>query len=68
MYKLASDLKKINMYLNLEICVVCREFLAFKYVLIVISETNLMIIYFYTSEILKNTQFSFVFVWAGREY
>ena len=48
MYKLASDLKKINMYLILQICVVCSEFLAFKYVLIVILETNLMIIYFYT--------------------
>ena len=48
MDKLASDFLKMNMYLNLEICVVCSEFLAFKNVLIVILETNLMIIYFYT--------------------
>ena len=33
------------MYLRLEIRVVCREFLAFKYVFIVF-ETNRMIIYF----------------------
>ena len=54
MYILASDLfekddkyvfKTRNLY-------VCREFVAFKYVLI-FSETNQMIIYICTSEILK---------------
>ena len=60
----------------LEICVVCREFLAFKYVFIVFFETDQMIIYCCISEILKTrvwnqffgAQYPFVFVLAGREY
>ena len=39
---------------KLEIRVVCKEYLAFKYVLIVFFGTNQMIIYVCTSEILKN--------------
>ena len=53
---LSSDLFEyiyLNTYLKLRICVVCREFLAFKYVFIVIFETNQMIIYNCTSEILQ---------------
>ena len=50
-----------------EIRVVCREFLAFKYVFIVFFETNQTIIYIYTWEVLKtgvktrffNTQYPF---------
>ena len=41
------------MYLKLEICVACREYLAFKYVVIVFFEIKQMIIYICTSEILK---------------
>ena len=33
-----------------KICVVCREFLAFKYIFIVYFETNQFIIYICTSE------------------
>ena len=63
------------MYLKIEICDVCREFLAFKYVVIVFFETKQMVIYIYKSEILKTcienrffgTQYPFIFVWAGRE-
>ena len=40
-------------YLKLEIRIVCREFLAFQYVLIVFFETDQMIIFICTSEILK---------------
>ena len=52
---LASDFSKktINTYFKQEIRVVCREFLAFKYALIVFFETIQMIIYICTSEILK---------------
>ena len=39
------------MYLDLEIRVVCREFLTFKYVFK--KKKNQMIIIFFTSEILK---------------
>ena len=56
MYILASvffSKKTINTYLKLEIRVVCKEFLAFRYVVIVIFETKGMIIYIFTSEILK---------------
>ena len=45
-------------YLKLEIRVVCREFLAFKYVFIVFFETNQMIINICTSEILLFKQVS----------
>ena len=45
--------KTINTYLKLEIRVACREFLAFRYVVIVFFETKKMIIYICTSEILK---------------
>ena len=45
--------KTLNTHLKLEICVVCREVLAFKHVVIVFFETKKMIIYFCTSEILK---------------
>ena len=41
------------MYLKLEVRVVCREFLAFKYVVIVFFETKQMIINIFTSEILN---------------
>ena len=79
MYILASVFfleKTINMYLKLEICVGYREFLAFKYIAIIFFETKQMIIYICTSEILKprilnqffGTQYSFVFVLAGRGY
>ena len=56
MYILASDFfkKTINTYLKLEIRVVCREFLAFKYVFIVfVFKTNQFIIYIRTLEIFK---------------
>ena len=39
--------------LKLEIRVACREFLAFKYVVIIIFKTKQMIFYICTSEILK---------------
>ena len=56
MYILASVffLEKDNKYtyLKLEIRVACREFLAFKNLVIVVSETKQMIIYSCTSEIL----------------
>ena len=35
----------LNMYLKLEIRVACREFLVFKYVVIVFFETKKMIIF-----------------------
>ena len=57
MYILVSDFfekKTINTYLKLEICVVFREFLPFKYVFIVFFDKNQMIIYICKSEILKN--------------
>ena len=56
MYILASDFskKEINTYLKLEIRDVCREFLAFNDVPIYrFFETKQMIIYIFTSEILK---------------
>ena len=55
MYILASVFfeKDENTYLKLEIRVACREFLAFKYVVIVFFETKQMIIYICRSEILK---------------
>ena len=56
MYILASvffSKKTINTYLKLEIRVACREFLAFKYVVIVYFETKQMIIYICTLKILK---------------
>ena len=78
MYILSSDFfeKEINTFLKLEIRFVCREFLTFKSVIFVFFETNQMIIYKFTSEILKTrvynrffgTQYLFVFVLAGREY
>ena len=37
--------KTINTYLKLKIRVACREFLAFKYVVIVFFETKQMIMY-----------------------
>ena len=39
---LASDLfrKRRNTYLRLEICVVCREFYALKYIFLVLFEIN----------------------------
>ena len=55
MYILASDVfkKTIKTYLKLEICVVCSEFLAIRYVFIIFFKTNKMIIYICASEILK---------------
>ena len=55
MYIIASDFfeKDDKYYLKLEIHVVCREFLAFKYVFIVFFETNQIIIYICSSEILE---------------
>ena len=55
MYILASDFLENDdkYYLKLEIHVVCRNFLAFKYVFIVFLETKQMIIYICTSEIFK---------------
>jgi hypothetical protein len=57
MYILASvfffSKKTINTYLKLEIRVACREFLAFKYKVIVFFETKHVIIHICTSEILK---------------
>ena len=47
--------KTINSSLKLEIRVACREFLAFKYVVIVFFETKQMIIYICTLEILKTS-------------
>ena len=67
----------INTYLKLEILVVCRDFLAFKYMVFFrFFETNQMIIYIRTSEILKTcvwnrffgTQYPFIFGLVGREY
>jgi hypothetical protein len=77
MYILASvffSKKTIKTYLKLEIRVACREFIAFRYVVIVFFETKQMIIYIFTSEILKTrvlnrffgTQYSFVFLLGGR--
>ena len=51
--------KTINTYLNLEIRVACREFLAFKYVVIVFFETKQMIIYNCPSDILKTRVFRY---------
>ena len=55
MYITTSDLfeNTIDMYLKLEIRLVFREFLAFKYEFIDFLKTNQMIIYICTSEILK---------------
>ena len=55
MYILASVFfeKTINTYLKLEIRVACREFFAFKYVVIGFFETKQMIIYICTLEILN---------------
>ena len=52
MYILASVFlkKTINTYLMLEIGIVCREFLAFKYKVIVFFETKQMIIYFFYTD------------------
>ena len=67
--------KTLNTYLKLEIRVVSREFLAFKYVFIIFFKSNQMIIYICTSDILNSrlyrilvTQYPFIFVWAGRVY
>ena len=66
-----------KLMLKLEICVACRKFLAFKYVVIIFFKTKRMIIYFYLYiRNLENlplkpvfgTQYSFVFVLAGRGY
>ena len=79
MYILASDFfeKEKNTYLKLEIRVVCKEFLAIKYVFSFFFETYQILIYICTLEILKicilnrfgffGTHYSFVFVVAGRE-
>ena len=44
MYILAASVffekKTINTYLKLEICVACREFIAFKYVVVFFSKQN----------------------------
>ena len=45
--------KTINTYLKLEIRVACREFVAFKYVVIFFFETKQMIINICTLETLK---------------
>ena len=69
MYKLASfffSKKTINSYLKLEIHVVCREFVAFKYVVIVFFKTKPMIISIFTSEILK-TVLLFICICVDRE-
>ena len=59
------------MYLKLEICVACREFLDFKYIFIDFFKTKQMNTYICTSEILKThvynqffgTQYSFYLCW-----
>ena len=55
MYNLASDFfEKDDKYVfKAEIRVVCREFLAFRYVFILFFEPNQRIIYICTPEILK---------------
>ena len=55
--------QKINTYLMLEIRVVCREVLAFKYAFFVF----LIIIYICTKENFE-TQCPFIFVLTGKEY
>ena len=63
------------MYLKLEFCVVCREFLAFKFTFI-IFDTNQMIIYICSLKILKTyiktrffyRQYPIVFELSGKEY
>ena len=45
--------KTINMYIKLEIRVARKEFLAFKYVVIVFFEIKQMLIYICTLEIFK---------------
>ena len=65
MYILASDFFRV----------VCKNFLAFKYVFMFFFETNQMNIYISSSEIMKTrvknrffgTQYPFAFVWVGRE-
>ena len=47
-FSICFSKKMINTYLKLEIRVVCREFLAFKYVVMVFFETKQMIIYICT--------------------
>ena len=60
MYILASvffSKKIINMYLKLEILVACREFLAFKYVVIIFLNKTDDYKYLYIGN-LKNSRFS----------
>ena len=45
--------KTIKTYVKLEISVVCREFIAFKYIFIFFQNKLWMIIYICTSEVLK---------------
>ena len=68
MYILASVFfkKTINTYLKLEICVACREFIAFKYVFILFFFPNKTDDYLYLY--IRNLENSFVFVLAGRGY
>ena len=70
MYNLASAVfKNDDKYLfKARNCVVCREFLAFKYVFMVFSKANQMIIYICTSDFetrVFGTQYPIVFVLAG---
>ena len=63
MYVLASEFfqKDNKYYLKLEICVVCREFLAFKYVFIFFSRNksdNYLYLYFRN---IKNSRLKLVF-------
>ena len=63
LYIFVSDFfkKTINTYLKLEICVMCREFLAFKYAFVVLFESNQMIIYICTPE---NSRLKQVFLYT----
>jgi hypothetical protein len=63
--------KAINTYLKLEIRVVCKEFLAFKYVFIFfqnISDDYLYLNIWNLENQFFGTQYPFAFVLAGREY
>ena len=68
--------KDVKYYSKLEICVVCREFLTFKYVFIVFflnKSDDYLYLYIRNLENSRlnpifGTQYPFVFVLAGREY
>ena len=77
MYILALDFSKkmINMYIKLEIHVVCREFLAFRYIFIHFFNKSDDYLYLYNRN-LENSclkpvfryTMTILFVFVGREY